>query len=93
MYLLKIAFNKRFLSNCVSKKKTANIYSEKNLTVCTAVYFRLCIDLMHITPKVTAEGFYGSHHPRYAEWPPGDKVMCSVSLRHWNATAAIGNFN
>ena len=29
----------------------------KNLTrVCNAVYFRLCIDLMHITPPVTAEG-------------------------------------
>ena len=83
MYLLKIAFNKRFSRTMYQKKKkTANIYSEKILTVCTAVYFRLCIDLMHITPKVTAEGFYGSRHTRYAEWPPGDKVMCSVSLRH-----------
>ena len=36
--------------------------------VCDAVYFRLCMDLMHITPPVTAEGFGGSHHPRYAEW-------------------------
>ena len=24
---------------------------------------------------------------------PGDKVICSVSLRHWNAIAAIENFN
>ena len=35
--------------------------------VCHAVYFRLCIDLIHITPRVTAEGFGGSHHLRYAE--------------------------
>ena len=26
------------------------------------------IDLMHILPPVTAEGFDGSHHPSYAEW-------------------------
>ena len=52
-------------------KITAKIYSEKNLTgVCNPVlaYFRSCIDLMHIAPPVTAEGFQGSHHPRYAEW-------------------------
>ena len=42
---------------------------KKILTVCNAVYFRLCIDLMHITPPVTAEGFDGSHHPRCAECP------------------------
>ena len=35
--------------------------------VCNAVYFRLCIDLMHILPPLTAEGCDGSHHPRYAE--------------------------
>ena len=34
--------------------------------VCNAVYFRLCIDLMHITPPVTAEGYDGSHQPRHA---------------------------
>ena len=40
----------------------------KNLTgVCNVVYFRLCIDLMHILPPITAEGFDGSHHPRCAE--------------------------
>ena len=40
----------------------------RNLTgVCNAVYFRLCIDLMHILPPVTAEGFDGSHHPRCTE--------------------------
>ena len=43
------------------------MYSEKIITVCNAVYFRLCIDLMHIPPPVTAEGFDGSHHPRFAE--------------------------
>ena len=44
-------------------KKTAKIYSEKNVTgVCNPVYFRLCIDLMHITPPISAEGFDGSHH-------------------------------
>ena len=32
-----------------------------------AVYFRLCIDLMHILPPVIAEGQDGSHHSRYAE--------------------------
>ena len=40
---------------------------EKIITVCNAVYFRLCIDMMHILPPVTAEGFDGSHHPRFAE--------------------------
>ena len=28
---------------------------------------RLCIDLMHITPSVIAEGYDGFHHPRCAE--------------------------
>ena len=36
--------------------------------VCEAVYFWLCIDLMHITPPVTANGYDGSHHPKYAEY-------------------------
>ena len=46
----------------------AKIYSELMLTgVRNAVYFRLCIDLMHILPPVTAEGYDGSHHPRFAE--------------------------
>ena len=40
---------------------------KKNLTVRNAVYFRLCINLMHISLPDTAEGFDGSHHPRYAE--------------------------
>ena len=37
------------------QNNSAKIYSEKILTVCNAVYFRLCIDLMHITQPVTAE--------------------------------------
>ena len=37
--------------------------------ICSAVYFRLCVDLMHILPQVTAGEFDGSHHPRYAECP------------------------
>ena len=45
--------------------------------VCNAVYFRLCIDLMHITPPVTAEGYNGSHHPRYAECK---RRMCKLIL-------------
>ena len=40
---------------------------KKKLTVCNAVYFPFCIDLMHITPPVTAERYDGFHHPRYAE--------------------------
>ena len=50
------------------QKNFVKIYSEKIITVCNAVYLRLCIDLTHITPAVTAEGYDGSHHPRYAEW-------------------------
>ena len=49
------------------QNKSAKIYSEKNITVCNAVYFRLCIDLMHILPPVNAEGFDVSHHPKFAE--------------------------
>ena len=40
---------------------------KKIITVCNAVYFRLCIDLMHITPSVTAWGYDGFYHPKYAE--------------------------
>ena len=40
----------------------------KNITrVCNVVYFRLSIDLMHITSPVTAEGCDGFHHRRCAE--------------------------
>ena len=58
----KNASNKRFLTNIFGQ-----IYSEKKKKKRNAVYFQLCIDLMHITPPVTAEGYDGSHQPRYAE--------------------------
>ena len=54
----------------------------RNLTgVCNAVYFRLCIDLMHILPPVTAEGFDGSHHPRCAEWGDDNTLISSAQWR------------
>ena len=60
------------------QNKSAEIYSEKSPTVCNAVYFRLCINLMHILPTVTAEGFDGYHHPRFAEfWHAGHKINSS----------------
>ena len=76
MYPLQRCLQQTLLTNCVSKK-SAKIYSEKIVTVCNAVYFRFCIDLMHILPPVTAEGFDGSHHPRFAEW---DKVLENFPL-------------
>ena len=49
-------------------KMIAKIYSEKNLMgVCNLVYFWTCIDLIHITPPVTAKEFDGSHQSRYAK--------------------------
>ena len=62
----KNAFNKRFYQ-IVCQNKSAKMYSEEIITVYNAVYFRLCTDLMHILPPVTAKGFDGSHHPRFAE--------------------------
>ena len=66
---------------------------EKIISVCNAVYLRLCIDLMHFTPPLTAEGYDGSHHPRYSEWfysirhklrnirqTSGELFMCSFSV-------------
>ena len=35
----------------------------------------LCIDLMHITPPVTAKGYDGSHHSRYAECAMLDSLL------------------
>ena len=57
------------------------MYSEKNITVCNAVYFRLRIDLMHILPPVTAEGFDGSHHPRFTEWHGGVFPVRPITFR------------
>ena len=64
----KNAFNKGFNELCIKITLLISI-PKKNIIVCHAVYFRLCIDLMHIAPPVTAEGLDGSHHPRYAECP------------------------
>ena len=57
----------------VTKMPSTNVYNElcvkrtllrsiqkKIVTVCSAVFFRLCIYLMHITPPVTAEGYVGA---------------------------------
>ena len=49
-------------------RNSAKIYSTKKYHSMYAVYFRLYIDLMHITPPVTAEGYDGSHYPKYSEW-------------------------
>ena len=65
MYLLQKCL--KHFHRIVCQNKSAKIYSETILTMCNVVYFRLCINPMHITPPVTAEGFDGSHHPRYAE--------------------------
>ena len=66
MYPLQKCLQQTF-ERIVCQNKSAKIYSEKNKAVRNAVYFRLCIDLMHILPPVTAEGFDGSHRPRFAE--------------------------
>ena len=50
--------------------------------VSNAVYFRICVDLMHINPPDTAEGFDGSHHPRYAEWGKVLETIIFVLSHH-----------
>ena len=50
---------------CVETTLLRSIPNESN-GVCHLVYFQLCIDLMHILPQVTAYGYDGFHHPRYA---------------------------
>ena len=56
-----------FIELCVKISLLRSNPEKKYITVCNALYFRLCIDLMHILPPVTAEGFDGSRHPRFAE--------------------------
>ena len=56
------AFNEMCVKISLRRSLPKNV-----IAVCNAVYFRLCIDLMHILPPVTAEGFDGSHHPRFTE--------------------------
>ena len=55
----KNAFSKRF-KQLVCQNNSAKINSEKKICGNNAVYFRLCIDLMYITPLVTAEGYDGT---------------------------------
>ena len=62
----KNAFNKHFYKN-ICQNSFVQIYSEKFITVNNAVYFWLCINLMHITQPVTVEGYDGSHHSMYAD--------------------------
>ena len=66
MYPLKMPSTNVFNELCVKISLPRSIPKEI-ITVCNAVYFRLCIDLMHILPPVTAEGFDGSHQTRFAE--------------------------
>ena len=40
---------------------------KKNSSRGKELYFCLCIGLMHITPPVSAKGYYGSHHPSCAK--------------------------
>ena len=60
--------------------------------VCNAVYFRLYIDLMHITPPVKDEGFDGSHHPRYAEWSKSGKFFDNCQVKNFNFSTFRGTF-
>ena len=41
--------------NELIQNNSYKIYSIKITVVCNEVYFRLCIDLMHIAPPVTAD--------------------------------------
>ena len=43
-------------------QSTSNKFYRGYVMRCTSGY-----DLMHIPPPVTAEGYDGSHHPRYVE--------------------------
>ena len=65
---------------CVKIILLRSIQKKKLTEVCNAVYFRLCIDLMHINPPGTAQGFDGSHHPRYIECPR--RVIWVEPFRH-----------
>ena len=56
----KNTFNKSFNESYVKITVLRSI-PKKIITVYKAVYFRLCIELMHITPLVTAEEYDGSH--------------------------------
>ena len=68
------------------QNKSAKIYSENVITVCDAVYFRLCIHLMHILQPATAEGFDGSNHPSFSKWTillvPRSRSSVKVKIKY-----------
>ena len=64
--VIKNTFKKRF-ERILCQENSAKIYSETNSKGGNAVFFRLCIGLMHITPPITGKGFDGSYHPKCAE--------------------------
>ena len=66
----KNAFNKRI----VCQNTSAKINSEKIITVCNAVYFRLCIDLMHVLPPVTAEDSMASSTRGLPNGTPSNRI-------------------
>ena len=57
--------------------------------VCNAVYFRLCDNLIHFLPPVTAEGYDGSHHVRYGDWAKALEADIRVAGRYHFPTTAI----
>ena len=73
--------------------KSAKIYSKtqkkKIITVCNAVYFRLCIVLMHILPPVTAEGFDGLPSPEVCRMI--DDIYCDRIHYSLNAVRCFDN--
>ena len=65
--IMKMPSKKHFFYRFVCQNNSAKILGKTSNGVCNTVYFRLGIDLMRITPPVTAEGYDGSHHTRCAE--------------------------
>ena len=71
---------------CVKISLLRPIKTKKIITVRNAVYFRLCINLVHILPPVTAEELDGSHHPNDHE-----KVvpLCKNGRKGWRVKIRI----
>ena len=56
---------------------------KKNSSRGKELYFCLCIGLMHITPPVSAKGYYGSHHPSCAKCIKMASILYySIGLMH-----------
>ena len=51
---------------------------KKIKTVCNVIYFRLCIDLMHILVPVTAEGYDVPQSPEVCRMPLCYPLRCSL---------------